>query len=153
MEILRGYLPGPNLLMLLHRYWDKQVVVPKAGKFFGRPYGMERGVNQGDPIYLTTFNIMVVAVVREVLLEVYGTQEAHHRLGWAAVKHNIVFYADGGRIVGRNPIWVQTNLKARVRFFERLGLLTNIGDNKEMVCTPRFIWGQHGTADYKRRLT
>ena len=35
---------------------------------------MERGVYQGEPVSLTIFNIMVDAVVREVFLEVCGTQ-------------------------------------------------------------------------------
>ena len=44
MEILRGYGLGTNLNKLLQRYWGKQVVVTKTGKFFGRPFRMERGV-------------------------------------------------------------------------------------------------------------
>ena len=40
MEILRVYGLGNNLHRLLKWYWDKHAVVPKAGKFFGRPFGM-----------------------------------------------------------------------------------------------------------------
>ena len=56
--------------MLLQRCWDRQNMVPKAGKFFGRPFNMERGVTQGDPVSPMIFNIVVDAVVREFLLEV-----------------------------------------------------------------------------------
>ena len=44
MEILRGYVLGPKLQRLLHRYRDEQKVVPKAGKLFGCPLNMERRV-------------------------------------------------------------------------------------------------------------
>ena len=49
MYILRGYGLGPKLQRLIHRFWDEQVVVPKVGRLYGRPFRMERGVNQGDP--------------------------------------------------------------------------------------------------------
>ena len=39
MDILRGYEIGPNLQRLPQKYWDKQAVVPKAGKLFERPFG------------------------------------------------------------------------------------------------------------------
>ena len=71
------------------------MVVLKAGKFFGRPFGMEIGVTQGNLFSSTIFNIMVDVVIRTVLLEVCGPQEEHHGLGWASGEHNIVFYADG----------------------------------------------------------
>ena len=68
-------------------------MVPKAGKFFGRPFGTEREVAQGDPVSPTIFNIMGDAVVRAVLFEVCGHQEEYHRLIWAEGEQNIVFYA------------------------------------------------------------
>ena len=61
--------------------------------------------------------MLVDAVVRVVLLEVCGPQEAHHRFGWAAGKHNIVLYADNGRIAGHNSIWVHTILTLVLRMF------------------------------------
>ena len=48
-------------------------MVPKARKFFGRPFHMERVVTQGDPVFLKILNILVDAVVKAVLLEVCGT--------------------------------------------------------------------------------
>ena len=46
------------------------MVVPKAGRFYGRTFRTERGVTQGDPVSPTIFNILVDAVVRAVLMEV-----------------------------------------------------------------------------------
>ena len=50
---------------------------------------MEIGVTQGEPVSPTIFNIVVDAVVREVLLEICGPQEAHHGFIWSAGEHNI----------------------------------------------------------------
>ena len=107
---------------------------------------------QGDPVSLTIFNIVANSVARKVLLEVCGPQESHQGFGWAAVEQ-FFFHAENDRIVGRNRIWFQTLLTATVRIFERVGPLKSIGKNKEMVCTPGFMWVQHGTAEYKRRET
>ena len=85
------------------------------------------------------------------MLEVCGPQEAHHGFGWAADEQNIVFYEDDVRITGRNSIWFQTTLTEVVRIFNRVGLLTNLGMTKKMVCTLGFIWGQQRKAAYKRR--
>ena len=97
--------------------------------------------------------MLVDAVVRVVLLEVCGPQEAHHRFGWAAGKHNIVLYADNGRIAGHNSIWVHTILTLVLRMFESLVPLTNFGKTKTMICITGFIWVQQGKASYKRRAT
>ena len=81
-------------------------MVPKARKCFGQPFRTYKLVTQGYAVSPKVFNIVVDSVLRAVLLEVYGPQKAHHKFGWAAGEHCIVFYADNGRIVGRNPIWV-----------------------------------------------
>ena len=44
MKILRGCGLVPKLQQLLQRYWDGQKVALKAGKFFGRIFGNDRGV-------------------------------------------------------------------------------------------------------------
>ena len=83
MEILRGYGLGPKLQRLLQRYWDRQRVVPKSGKYYGSPFITGRGVIQGDPVFLTIY-IVVDEVVRAALQEVCGPHEAHHGFTWAA---------------------------------------------------------------------
>ena len=57
---------------------------------------------------------------------------------------NICFYADDGQIAGRDLIWVQEALTTTVRIFERVGLQKELDKTKAMICTPGFIWGQHG---------
>ena len=69
-------------------------------------------------------------------------QKAHHGFGWSAGKHNIYFYADDGRIAGRNLVWLQKTLTAMVRVFDMVGLQTKLGNTKAMICTLGFIWFQ-----------
>ena len=115
MDILRGYVLGNKLQSLLQRFWDEQVVVPKPGRLYGRPLVTEIVVTQGDPVFPEVLNVMVDAAVGEFLLEFCGPQEAQHGVVWATGEPNIVLYADCDRIVGRNPIWVQTMLTEVVR--------------------------------------
>ena len=119
-------------------------MVTKAGNYYERPFSTGRGVTQGDPVFPTLFNIIVDAVVRETLQEICGPQEAQHSFGWSSGEQNIFFYADDGRIAGRDPIWVQTALTKMVRIFDRVGLQTNLNNTKAMICTSGFIWGQQG---------
>ena len=113
-------------------------MVKKAGKYYGRPLSTEIGVTQGDLVSPTLFNIMVDELVRDTFQENCGPQEDQHDFRWSAGEHNICFYADDGRIAGRYPIWVQTALTTRVRFFERVVLQTNLNNTKAVICTPGF---------------
>ena len=79
-------------------------------------------MTQGNSAFPTIFNIMVDAVVQAVLEEVYIPQEAHHSMGWAVGEINIVFYADYGRIAGRDHEWVQDSLNVMVAMFRQMGL-------------------------------
>ena len=40
-----------------------------------------------------------------------------------------------------------------VRIFERVGLQTNLGKTKAMICMPQFIWGKQEAEAYKRQAT
>ena len=150
-EILSGHGLGNNINMLIQWYWVKQKVVPKSSKLFEGPLQTERGVTEGDPVSVRIFNIVADSVVRSVILEVYGPQEAHNGFGWAAVEYNILFYVENVLILGRNPIWVQKTLTNMVRMFEMMVLKENFGGTKALVCNPGFIRGQQGTSAYKRR--
>ena len=90
---------------------------------------------------------------RAALQEVFGPQEAQHGFVWEAGEHNICFYADDGHISGQYSIWVQTTRTAMIRIFKRIGLQTNLGRTKSIICTPGFIWGKQGVEANKRRAT
>ena len=103
MKIIRGYGMGPKLQRRLQRYWDEQKVLPKEGKFFGRPFHTQRGVTQVDLVSLPIFNIVVATVVRVVLLEVCGPKKGRHGFGWSKGEHNICVYEDSGVHSGVQP--------------------------------------------------
>ena len=153
MELLWGYGLGPNLARLLAPHWGRQHMVPKAGQFLGKAFITGSGVIQGEPTFPMIFNIMVDEVVRDVLEELCGPKESQFCWGWAAEEQNILFYADGGRIVGQDHIWVQDALIVTVAMFCWMGLEDNLEKNKLMMCTPGFIWGRLSEKVYKQRAT
>ena len=110
-------------------------------------------MTQGYPVSLTRFNMIVDAVVRATLQDICGPQEAQHGFGWSAGEHTIYFYADNGQISGKDLIWEQAALTKMVIMFERVGLHTDLNKTKAMICTPGFIWGQHGAEAYKQQFT
>ena len=63
-----------------------------------------------------------------------------------------MLYVDNVRIVGHNPVWVQMALTVVVGMFDRVGLKTNLGKTKSILCTPGFIRGKQGVAAYNRRV-
>ena len=58
---------GPNLAFLINNYWDRQRIVPKLDKFLGKDFWTGMGVTQVNPASSMIFNIVVDAVVQEVL--------------------------------------------------------------------------------------
>ena len=56
---------------------------------------------------------------------------------WVVGEHSIVFYTYDGRIERYNSVWVKTTLT--VSMLERVGLITNLGNTKEMVLNQGFI--------------
>ena len=62
-----GVWLGPNMAHLLTNYCYRQSIVSKSGKFLGEAFQTGIVVTQYDPVSLTIFNIVVDAMVREVL--------------------------------------------------------------------------------------
>ena len=153
MEILWGYGMGQRMARLIVHHWDNLMFAPKVKRLLGTLFCMVRGVTQGYPASPMILNIVVDAVVRSKLKVVCIPQEARHGMGWSAGEHNLIFYADGRRIGGRNHIWVQGDLTVSVAIFQHMGLETNLEKTKALVCTPGYIWGKCSEADYKRRST
>ena len=153
MEILKSYSLGTKLRRPIQRFWSQKAVVPKAERCYSGPSKTGRGVIQGDPISPKVFNIVVNTVIGVMLLELCGPQEAQNGLGWVAGRKNIIFYADDGRIMGRKSIWVQKMLTVIEHIFVRVGLQTNLGKTKLIICIPGCILGQKGEAQYKRQVT
>ena len=78
-------------------------------------------------------------MVQEVLKLVCSPPEAHHGMRWAAGKRNLFFYADDGRIAGRDHECVQDALTVTMAMFFRIEMEDNLKKTKAIVYTPRFI--------------
>ena len=68
MEILRLYIQEPKFQIMLQSFWNEQVVVSKAGRFYGRPFITDMGLTQGIPVSPTVFHIVVDTVLRVVMM-------------------------------------------------------------------------------------
>ena len=93
--------------------------------------------------------MIVDAVVRATLQEIYVPQEAQYSFGWLAGEHTICFYEDDGMIARRDTIWVQAVLTKMVIMFDKVGLQMNLNKTKAVICTPMLIWGKQGSEAYK----
>ena len=153
MEIMPGYGIGEIMARLITHYWDNLIFVLKAKRFLGTPFGTGRGVTQGYPMYPMIFNIVVDAVGRATLEVVCGPQEARHGMGWEAGESNLTFYADDGRIGGRDHIWVQDALTISLEMFQQMGLETEMKKTNALVCTPGYIRGSGVMRPTKRKAT
>lgn len=65
----------------------------------------------------------------------------------------VLFYADDGLIVSRDPEWLQSAINCLTELFTRVGLKTNTAKTKAMVCTPRYIGNRVSSPLYRRRMT
>ena len=65
--ILEGHGVGPNMRRLIRHFWDEATNVCRASGNYGAPFKAGRSVNQGGPLSVKLFNIMVDDVVREWL--------------------------------------------------------------------------------------
>ena len=63
LEILEGYGVGPRDLRLLLRYWERLHIVARAEGYYVKPFHVDRGVTQGDPLSPTILNMVVYMVV------------------------------------------------------------------------------------------
>ena len=83
-------------------------------------------------MYPTILDIVVDAVARATLADVCGPQEAQNGLGWATGEQDIMFYAENGRIVEKNPIWFQGMLTTLIHMFEQVELDKNLWNTKSI---------------------
>jgi hypothetical protein len=121
MAFLKGYGVGRNLLAFIKRIWDRDMLVSKQEGFFGVPFDVGRGVRYGDIDSPIIFNIVVDAIIRDIV---------------ASGDYTILlisFYADDGAICDNDPARVQSLADAFKDRFERVGLEMNDIKTKAMI--------------------
>jgi hypothetical protein len=96
------------------------------------------------------FNIMVDAIVPEWFRQVLGDEVARDGVGEAVQLFIALFYVDNGRIGSRDPEQVQRAFDILIDLFERVGLFTNVGNMKAMICIPGRIRTKLSEEVYER---
>ena len=81
------------------------MVIPKVGRFYGRPFRTQRGMTQRELVSQKSFNIVVGTVLRAVLLGVCGASRGATWVGMGR-RRKKVLYADESYILRPNRIWV-----------------------------------------------
>ena len=63
LDILEGYVMGPQDRLILCAYWDRLWMVDITGEYYGAAFQGFRRVNKGELLSPTTFNVVVDEVV------------------------------------------------------------------------------------------
>jgi DNA-directed RNA polymerase subunit RPC12/RpoP len=122
--LLEAYGIGPHTRSIIEAVWDLELAVPRSSDCYGNPFHPTRGVRQGDIISPVIFNIVIDAVIREWDIQVCKAQ---------LTDLAIFFYADDGRIDGKDDGMVQEGLNIVVDLFRRMGLQMNSTKTKAMI--------------------
>ncbi len=150
--ILEGYGAGPNMVWLICNFWRDATMVCHASGNHGGPFRAGRGVTQGGPLSAKLFNILVDAVVREWLCQIYdGGIVDPEELDLLMAAFFAIFYVDDAYHAARDPNFLKVALDSLVCLFERVGLETNIKKMQAMICTPGRISTQLSTDSYRCR--
>jgi len=138
--ILKEYGVGDNTLRLLDTFWQRLKLCPRQAGYYARQLvDSQRGVTQGGIASPTIFNVVIDAIVRELL----------HRF---PTEITAAFYADDGRLAGTNAERLQSCLVYATELFARVGLKMNAPKTKAMVGHNGSLRLQLSTPAYKRRL-
>ena len=72
LDMLEELGVGPLILRLIRTFWDEAELVCRAAGNYDKPFKARRGVTQGGPLSARLFNLVVNAVVRELLHRLAG---------------------------------------------------------------------------------
>lgn len=143
LAILRSYKMGPNNLRLLGTFWDRHMVVPRAGGYHGRAFRATRGVTQGDVVSPMIFNIVLDCIIK--------TWRSENPELAAAV--SAIFYADDGELSSENAFALQMSVDKFTALFNRVGLRMNAAKTKLLVSNPRKLAHGISSPAYHFRMT
>ena len=98
LEILEGYILGPQPRRLLQTYWRRLTMVARGGGYCGTAFLGVRGVTHRDPLSPTIFNVVVDAMVRNWVTVVIAGAEERGARGKEGRHQYSLFYADDGMV-------------------------------------------------------
>jgi hypothetical protein len=138
LDILAGYVFGPNILRFLRRNWHNAFVVLRQMGYYGTPISSDCGIWQGDILSPLLLNIIVDCILRQDLAQLLRDLIE-------------IFYADDGRLAGFDQAVLQQGLDSLLAFFARVGLLPNVVKTKAMVSSGQRYPDQMSAIAFKRR--
>ena len=108
----------------------------RVGRYYRTLFKIHRGVNKGDPLPPTIFNMVVDSVICHWFTLVAGEEAGpdgfRRAVKWTAAS----FYADDGLLTSPRPARLQAALDVLMGLFNRVGLQTNLNKTVGMVCHP-----------------
>ena len=150
LKILALQGVGPQMLCLIHNFWDSATNVCRAKGNYCCPFKAGRGVTQGRPLLVKLFHIVVNAVVREwTWLMRLMLNDAEGNLAECIAGLFAVFYVKHGYIASCNTEFLQEALDILIKTFKRIGLPTNTKKIQAVNCTPGKIQVKLPTDSYK----
>jgi hypothetical protein len=141
---------------LIRHFWDEATNVCRASGNYGAPFKAGRGVTQGGPLLAKLFNIVVDAVVRELLQllrEEMAPGPEEEELDQMMETLFAIFYMDDAYLASRDPVFLQRAIDGLVSAFKRVGLETNTKKTQAMTCMPGTIRLQLPTESYLQMRT
>ena len=93
-------------------------------------------MTQGDPLSLTILNVVVNSVVCHWILLVSVCTRGQYGRGMEVLHCAAFLYADDGLVALTDPVWLQRMFYSMTRFFDRVGLCTNVLKTFSMLFHP-----------------
>jgi len=140
MMILADYGVGPNMLHLLHLFWDQHTVIPQQQSYYGAPFHAGRSLTTADIPAPVIFNIVVDAVLRRWYLDITA----------CGIHTRARFYADDGSLRDHNHHNLQLALTTMEDLFLRVGLRVNGNKTKSLTVLPTILMTTISNVAYKR---
>ncbi len=135
--ILEGYGTGPNMIWLIHNFWQDATMVCHASGNYGGPFCAGRGMTQGGPLFTKLFNTLVDTVVKEWLCQLHdGGIVDPEKLDLLMAAFFAIIYVNDAYLAAKDPDFLQVALNSLVSLFKRVGLETNVNKMQTMICTP-----------------
>ncbi len=136
--IFEGYGVGPRMIRLIRNFWCIAVWVCQAlGNHYGSPFFAGHSVTQGGPLSTKLFNILVDAVAREWVQQLWEESELEEAVITELMAACFaIFYVDNMYLASRDPGFLQQALDILVNLFTHVGLKTNIKKTQMMIFMP-----------------
>jgi hypothetical protein len=147
--VLEWYGAGPRMIRFICGFWRDAIMVCRVAGNYSMAFKASLSVTQGRPLSARLFNIMVDAVVREWIQQLWvdGDYKEKEFVVYMATFFAI-FYVDDAYLASWDAEFLQYVLTYLVHLFECIGLQTNTTKTQTIICTPGRIRTQLSLGSY-----